>query len=58
LGHTMSGELSEGVSGSHNHREAVAGALQKKLQQAQPAAYNSAAKALLMAVVVEVDRRT
>ena len=27
--HTPSGELSEGVSGSHNHRKAVASALQK-----------------------------
>jgi hypothetical protein len=26
LGHTIRGELSEGVSGSYNHRKAVAGA--------------------------------
>ena len=29
LGHTITGELSEGVSGSYNHRKAVAGALKK-----------------------------
>jgi hypothetical protein len=29
LDHTISGELSNGVSGSYNHRKAVAGALEK-----------------------------
>ena len=29
MGHTLTGELSEGVSGSYNQREALAAALQK-----------------------------
>ena len=45
LGHTITGELSEGVSGSYNHRKAVAGAL-NELRRAIGITQERLAKAL------------